>query len=129
MWRASPTTSSHPRSRFIDNATSHVQKARKPRAITAYNLFMKDTIHKIRSEHGQDPDVKNTDALKMVGIKWKEIGADEKAKYERQAKELKEQAEGAYFFIFFCLAAPPMFFVLELRMAQGTESSMFCTLR
>lgn len=68
------------------------QKARKPRAITAYNLFMKDTIQKIRTD--ADPDVKNTDALKAVGVRWKEITASEKAKYEQKAKDLKEQADG-----------------------------------
>ena len=67
---------------------------RKPRAITAYNLFMKDTIAKIKSD--ADPDVKNTDALKLVGVRWKEITVGEKAKYELKAKELKELAEGEH---------------------------------
>jgi hypothetical protein len=72
----------------------HEQKVRKPRAITAYNLFMKDTIAKIKSD--ADPDVKNTDALKLVGVRWKEITVGEKAKYELKAKELKEMADGEH---------------------------------
>ena len=65
------------------------KKKRKPRALGAYNLYMKDALPGYKDEH---PGVAHKDAFKAVADKWKTLGEDDKRKFQIQADEMNAKA-------------------------------------
>lgn len=76
-----------------------MRKARKPkdknapkRGLSAYMFFTQDQRDKVKEEN---PGIAFTDVAKVLGQKWKELSAEEKAPYEEQAANDKKRYESA----------------------------------
>mmetsp|Transcript_27538 Transcript_27538/g.80956 ORF Transcript_27538/g.80956 Transcript_27538/m.80956 type:complete len:183 (-) Transcript_27538:576-1124(-) len=78
--------------------------ARPPRSPSAYNLFMKDEVAKVKAEH---PELRHRDAFKMAAERWAESpknpqnkgkpgyeGAPGAAPVEKEEKEEAPAADG-----------------------------------
>lgn len=61
---------------------------KKPRALSAYNFFMKDKRKEILEEK---PDTDNKEIMRIVSKMWKEVSEDEKEKYNQLAAEDKKR--------------------------------------
>ena len=58
--------------------------------MSAYFFFLADERENIKRDN---PDIKVTEVSKVAGQRWKEISAENKAKYEKLAKDDKERYE------------------------------------
>lgn len=60
----------------------------KKRAPSGYLLFGKDERTRIKKD---DPDVKATEVMKMIGAAWKELDQTDRDKYNAKAKKAAEK--------------------------------------
>lgn len=60
------------------------------KALSAYMFFNTSFVKQARDA---DPELKNADAFKLAGEKWKEMSEKEKAKFEKMAEDDKVRYE------------------------------------
>lgn len=64
-----------------------MRKERKPRKVTAYNIYVKEMTKESKGQMSLG------ERSKLLGEKWKTMGSEEKAKFERMAEEVNESRE------------------------------------
>lgn len=64
------------------------KKVTKKRALSAYQVFMKEHLKSYKQRH---PELQQTEVLKVIATRWGKLEDDKKAKYGEQAKVLKEE--------------------------------------
>jgi hypothetical protein len=74
----------------VSDSAAAISSAKKPRALTAFNLFMKTQLSQIKAAN---PEMAHREAFAQVGADWKALPADEKSSWQAKAKTMGPKME------------------------------------